>query len=118
VSTRLTKSFNWPKVAKIGLMLAAITGSFTGIGKLMIGIAYLAGVGFTVAAIFKFKQHKDNPTQIPLGTPLALLVLGIVLVFLPGLFKPAGETVFGTGQATASAGGPTGAGFTKIPGNQ
>ena len=90
-----------------------VTQSFSSIGKLMIAVAYLAGIGFVLASLFKFKQHKDNPQQIPLGTPLAMLVIGVILVFLPMIFEPAGETVFGT---DAKAGGYTGAGHLEIPG--
>ncbi|MBT4884974.1 MAG: type IV secretion protein IcmD, partial [Legionellales bacterium] len=52
-----------------------VTAQFTAIGQLMIGVAYVAGIGFGISAIFKFKQHKDNPTQIPIGTPFALLAV-------------------------------------------
>lgn len=99
--------------ATIGTVATKITESFSGIGKLMIAVAYLAGIGFVLASIFKFKQHKDNPTQIPLGTPLALLVIGIVLIFLPMIFEPAGTSIFGAG---AQHGGFGGEGLTKIPG--
>ncbi len=99
----------------IGGIAKNITGSFEEIGKLMIAISYVAGIAFAIASIFKFKQHKDNPTQIPLGTPLALLVIGIILVFLPALFGPAGETIFGPGDK-ATTGGFTGEGATKLPG--
>ncbi|QLH41352.1 MAG: hypothetical protein HWD59_00515 [Coxiellaceae bacterium] len=91
-----------------------VTDSFSGIGKLMIAISYVAGIAFVLASIFKFKQHKDNPTQIPLGTPLAMLVIGIVLVFLPMIFGPAGVTLFGTG---AKSGEVKGGGFSEIPGS-
>tara|TARA_B110000459_G_C16613317_1_gene497396 strand:+ start:2547 stop:2930 length:384 start_codon:yes stop_codon:yes gene_type:complete len=90
-----------------------VTGQFTAIGQLMIGVAYVAGIGFGISAIFKFKQHKDNPTQIPIGTPFALLSVSVLLVFLPGLYAPAGESVFGS---TTSAGGFTGSGALTIPG--
>lgn len=90
-----------------------VTGSFEAIGKLMIAVSYLAGIAFTIAAIFKFKQHKDNPQQIPLGTPLALLVIGIILIFLPTFVAPAGETVFGDAK---QIGGYTGAGGTGLGG--
>ena len=101
----------------IGKLAQNITGSFEDIGKLMIAISYVAGIAFAIASIFKFKQHKDNPTQIPLGTPLALLVVGIILVFLPALFEPAGETIFGAGDK-ATAGGFTGGGLEKVPGGK
>ena len=51
----------------------------------MLAVAYIAGLGFGVAAIFKFKQVKDNPTQIPISTPFALLGVSTLLVFLPGV---------------------------------
>ena len=56
----------------------------------MLGVA-LAGLGFGIAAIFKFKQHKDNPTQVPIGTPFALLAISVLLVFFPAIYKPAGQ---------------------------
>lgn len=95
----------------VGEVAETIMTSFTGVGKLMVAIAYLGGFGFTIAAIFKFKQHKDNPTQIPLGTPIALLVIGIALVFVPGILKMGGAT---TGLTTA--GGFGGAGALEAPG--
>ena len=101
----------------VGEIAEKVTGSFAKLGKLMVAVAYLAGFGFTIAAIFKFKQHKDNPTQIPMGTPIALLVVGIVLIFLPGIIKSGGATVFGE-KAQESAGGFTGEGATKVPGGQ
>jgi|SaaInlStandDraft_2_1057019.scaffolds.fasta_scaffold124310_2 intracellular multiplication protein IcmD len=70
--------------------------------NLMITIAYLAGVGFTISAVFKFKQHKDNPTQVPIGTPFSLLGIGVVLMFLPGIFKPAAKSILGTADVSSS----------------
>jgi intracellular multiplication protein IcmD len=99
----------------LGSIAQNITGSFQQIGALILAIAFVGGLGFTMAAIFKFKQHKDNPTQIPLGTPIAMLAIGIVLMFLPGIISPAGQTLFG-GTATSAAGGFTGAGTTALPG--
>lgn len=95
----------------LGGVADTITGSFSSLGKLMMAVAYLGGFGFSIAALFKFKQHKDNPTQIPLGTPIALLVIGITLIFLPGLLKIGGKTAgFETG------GGFTGEGVSIVPG--
>ncbi len=99
----------------IGDIASRITDSFAQIGALIIAVAYIAGIGFVIAAIFKFKQHKDNPTQIPLGTPIAMLVIGIMLVFLPAVFEPAGKTVFGE-SATELAGGFKGEAAGLLPG--
>lgn len=97
----------------IGGIASNITQSFSAIGRLILAIAFLGGIGFIMAAIFKFKQHKDNPTQIPLGTPIAMLIIGAFLVFMPSIIGPAGQTIFG-GKSTA--GGFTGGGVTAIPG--
>lgn len=94
-----------------------IMASFQQLGQLMLAIAYLSGFGFVISSIFKFKQHKDNPTQIPVSTPLALLMVGIVLIFLPGIIRPTGYTIFGTGATLENlAGGFTGTGAESIPG--
>lgn len=99
----------------LGSLAENITGSFKQIGALILAIAFVGGLGFTMAAIFKFKQHKDNPTQIPLGTPIAMLAIGVVLMFLPGIISPAGQTLFGS-SATSAAGGFTGEGTAALPG--
>jgi len=91
-----------------------ITDTFSDVGKLIVAIAYIAGFGFAIASIFKFKQHKDNPTQIPMGTPIAMLILGIVLIFMPTIINTAKETIFGS-QATP--GGFKGGGASAIGGN-
>jgi intracellular multiplication protein IcmD len=97
----------------IGQLAYNITQSFTDIGQLIIASAYIGGFILVIAAVFKFKQHKDNPTQIPMGTPVALLAIGAVLIFLPSIIGPAGKTIFGeSGQIIY--GQPTGEGFQKI----
>ncbi len=86
-----------------------VTGTFTSIGKLMAATAYLAGFGLTIAAIFKFKQHKDNPQQIPMGTPITMLLVGVALIFLPNIIAPAGASIFGS---SAKQGGFAGEGLS------
>ena len=44
---------------------------------------HLAGLGFGIAAIFKFKQHRDNPIQIPIEAPFALLAVSVMYVMSP-----------------------------------
>lgn len=94
----------------IGGMASTIYGSFGQLAKLITAGSYLAGLGFSVGAIMKFKQHKDNPTQIPIGTPIALVFIAAALLFLPTILGVAGVTMFGSsGGQTA---GPTGTVFT------
>ncbi len=98
----------------IGGIAENVTESFSSIGKLMLAVAYLAGIGFAIAAIFKFKQHKDNPQQIPLGTPIALLVVGVALIFIANFIEPAGQTL---GFTKDNAGGFKGEGVKVLPGS-
>lgn len=95
----------------IGAMASSITGSFTNLTKLITAGSYLAGLGFSIGAIMKFKQHKDNPTQIPIGTPIALVFIAAALLFLPSILGVTGATMFGSsGGKTA---GPTGTVYTS-----
>ena len=86
----------------LGAIATTLTGSFAGVAKLITAGAYMAGIGFAMASMLKFKAHKDNPTQIPIGTPIALLFIGAALIFLPNIFGIAGQTIFG---GTSGAGG-------------
>ena len=72
-----------------------IVSNFNAFGKLIVAFAYVSGIGFGIAAVFKFKQHKDNVTQIPISAPFSLLAVSIILVFVPSLYKPVASTVFG-----------------------
>lgn len=90
-----------------------VSSTFSSLGQLMTATAYLAGFGLVIFAIFKFKQHKDNPQQVPMGTPITMLLIGIALIFLPNIIMPAGTSIFGSG---ATAGGFTGSGVQAIPG--
>ncbi|MFZ0219935.1 MAG: type IV secretion protein IcmD [Candidatus Aquirickettsiella sp.] len=95
----------------LGAVASTITGSFGQLAKLITAGAYMAGIGFCMASMLKFKAHKDNPTQIPIGTPIALLFIGAALIFLPNIFHIAGNTIFG---GTSGAGGVSGT--TGLPG--
>jgi intracellular multiplication protein IcmD len=94
----------------IGSVASSVTSSFTNLTKLITGSSYLAGVGFSVASIEKFKMHKDNPTQIPIGTPDALLGVAAVLTFLPGIESAAAQSGVTAAEVKAAA---SGAGVTK-----
>lgn len=86
----------------IGKVLCNIkVKSFQGVYKLVFMGAYVTGLGVFVAAIFKLKQVKDNPTQIPVTTPVALFLCGTILMLLPSILRPAGETIFGSTSNSA-----------------
>lgn len=95
----------------IGNMASSITSTFGAIGKLITAGSYIAGLGFAVGAILKFKQHKDNPTQVQIGQPISLVLIAAALLFLPTMLSTIGSTMFGAtppktaGSAGVSIGG-------------
>lgn len=91
----------------IGDVAVNIQQSFPPIIQLLVATSYVSGLGFGIAAIFKFKQVKDNPTQIPVSTPFALLGTSAMLVFLPALFAPVGVTLFGDDLQSGTPSGST-----------
>jgi intracellular multiplication protein IcmD len=80
-----------------GQVAAQVTSNIAAIARLITAASYVAGMAFVVGAIVKFKAHKDNPTQIPIGTPIALLFVGAALIFIPTVFRVAGSTLFISG---------------------
>jgi hypothetical protein len=69
-------------------------------------VAYLSGLGFGVAAILKFKAHKQNPTQTVLGKPTALIFTGASIPFIDKAAAIAGASVFAqASEARAVAAG-------------
>lgn len=86
----------------LGDVAQNVTATFDNLGKMITAISYIAGLGFAIGAVLKFKAHKDNPTQIPIGTPIALFFVAVALLFLPTALKVASGTLFGQGATTAS----------------
>lgn len=66
-------------------------------------VALIAGIGFIFASLFKFHQHKMNPTQVPLSQGIVLLLIGAALAIFPDLLSTASKTVFGTGLTKAGS---------------
>jgi len=93
--------------ATVGSIATTITQSFSGLSKLITAGAFLAGIGFAMAAILKFKAHRDNPQQVPIGAPIALLFVAGALMFLPTVYGSIGVSVFGSGATKGSLTGVT-----------
>lgn len=87
----------------LGAVADTARTNLEGVARLITAAAYVAGMAFVVGAIVKFKAHKDNPTQIPIGTPIALLFVGAALIFIPAVFSSAGGTLFGASAASGKS---------------
>ena len=57
-----------------------VSESFESLPKFLTSMSYAAGALFSVESIEQFKaQSSDNPTSIPIGTPVALLFAAAAL---------------------------------------
>jgi intracellular multiplication protein IcmD len=95
----------------LGNMASQITDSFTSLTKLITATSYIAGIGFFIGAVMKFKQHKDAPTQTPIGQPITLTFVAASLLFLPTILSVTGATMFGSSGGSTS--GPTGSVYSS-----
>jgi intracellular multiplication protein IcmD len=91
----------------IGGVATKVQSNFTAIALFITSASYIGGLGFGVGAILKFKAHKDNPTQVQLSVPIALLFVAAALMFIPSVFKSAGQTLYGTSGSSAGISGVT-----------
>lgn len=91
----------------LGCIATRMTGGATSVVDMLLGLSFVSGWGFIIAAIFKFKQVRENPTQVPVSTPFAFLLTAMLLIFIPGLMTTGAVTIFGnmfSGQAMSLSG--------------
>jgi len=86
----------------IGALAHQVTTNMEGLAKLITAGSYVAGFGFVVAAIVKFKAHKDNPAQVTLSVPVVMLFIGAALIFVPSVFQVTGGTMGLSGKSSVS----------------
>ncbi|MBP6918200.1 MAG: type IV secretion protein IcmD [Legionellaceae bacterium] len=101
-------AFVWADVAlaeSLGTMASTLTKTFGSVGKAVTALSYIAGLGFAIASILQFKQHKENPSQTPIGKPVSQILIAAGLLFLPSMFSAVGNTIFKDGGKTAGASG-------------
>ena len=97
----------------IGTVAANVTGTLSNVAKLITATSYVVGMAMAVAAVVKFKAYKDAPTQVPIGTPIAMLFVAAALIFIPTVFTVGGGTLFGSSGKVAGVSGVTSFGATK-----
>lgn len=86
---------NTDTVSGLGGISQNINKNLKEVAKLISQAAFVAGMGFFLAGLFKFKQHKDNPTQVPVGTPLTMIAIAAAMMFMSNFITPLGQTFFG-----------------------
>jgi hypothetical protein len=70
----------------IGAAVDRLRSDIAELAKLITAASYVAGFGFALGAIAKFKAHKDNPDRVSISLPIVLLFIAAALIFIPGVF--------------------------------
>jgi len=50
-------------------------------------MSVVLGISFVFAAFIKYMEHRVNPLATPISTIVLLFIMGIILVFLPLIYK-------------------------------
>lgn len=91
----------------LGWVASNVTGTMQNLGLLVTAVAYVAGLGFAMASIFKFMHYKNNPQQETIGKPITMLFVAAGLLFMPSVFSATGTSLFGPGFVQGSTSGLT-----------
>lgn len=91
---------------KLATVATSVNNTVGNLSTVMVDISVIAGIGFVIAALFKFHQHKQNPQQVQMGQGISLLLIGAGLTLVPLLIPTASVAVFGAAaSSTAQIGG-------------
>lgn len=97
MSTAALAVLNCKGVSGISNVACRVFANLSGIGVLLLGASYIAGMAFGIAAIVKFKAHKENPNQVPLSQGIVLLFVGAALIGIPSVYTLTTKTLFVSG---------------------
>lgn len=91
------------------LTIAAIASNMqstvSSVANIISNVALVVGLSLVCASFFKLKQHKDQPTQVPISNGVTLLVIGAALTVFPLLLPTANQAAFGSSVTTGTVGG-------------
>ncbi len=79
-------------------MIGNLSASMSSVQSLISGLGYVFGVLFIVHAILKLKETigSAKSAQTGLNVPLAYLVAGAALIYMPSMVNTLAETFFGS----------------------
>lgn len=84
-----------PNNQNIGSMFQRLFNNQMSFTELFSGFLKMCSFGFFIATVLKFKQYKENPTQIPISTPFALLMVTVLASTSFMIIDPVSTTLFG-----------------------
>lgn len=75
----------------LGSVSNNVLGLVDFMGEYLMHISYVIGFICGVGALIQYKNHRDNPIQVPLGKPILLLIMGLIFVLMPLLYAVASK---------------------------
>ena len=69
--------------ATVGEWAQSLMGPAKGLMDIINALCYLTGGVFFVGAIIRYRNHRKNPQQVRLSTPIFYLILAIVIILIP-----------------------------------
>ncbi len=84
--------------AGLGQVSKDIQGQLGEIPSLFTSAAYIMGVGFTIAGLFKLKEYVDDPSSGNMKNALIRLAVGALLILIPFVITTSSDTM-GAGPA-------------------
>lgn len=75
---------------------ATVADTVANLSTVLVDVSIISGIGFAIAAFFKFHQHKQNPQQVQLTQGVSLLLIGCGLTLIPLLIPTASVSILGS----------------------
>jgi hypothetical protein len=82
-----TKAASAPQVVGFGQVANNILEPVTIASSFISGISIIIGMTSLLSAFLRYMQHRVNPLAQPISTVILLVVLGVILIALPLIYK-------------------------------
>lgn len=65
-----------------GDIATSLFGNVMNIRGMVRAICIIAGTALVLGSLFQYKKHRNNPSEVPLSTPIMTLIVGLALIAL------------------------------------
>ena len=76
-------SLSFAAADDIATIVGNLMDPMQGLAHMLNLASVICGAGFLMASALQYKNHRDNPQEVPLSRPITYLLLGLALVILP-----------------------------------
>lgn len=80
---------------KLSGVINSVLMAFDGLSSVLSALAWMIGSFLGISAVYKFKDHVDNPAQNPVSVPVRKMLAGGMFLSLPWVTVAARNALFG-----------------------